>query len=379
MNSRSSPAPVAPTFARLAFLACLALLTLLPLPTVTAATHAAPAAHPSTARAGRWSRRGVSKVTLADTSPTGPALWTINGAPSTSTYNAVLAWTGTDSAHHINIRTSDDGQHFGTKVTLNETAISSPAVAVVLVSPSAPRILVLAWTGTNPNHSLNVLFDVFNVTGHRSKRVLADQSIAGPALATNRGLAFENLQLAWTGVDPNHSLNVRELDETTNGSGDVTGLTLGPKRTLPMRLNSFDGPGLTANIFQDQSTILITWAQSSGSLLSLADVSSPSPSPFVFFSSQTTAARPSLLALTSIQGGTPAQHFWWSWTGTNLQHSLNLMDTADFMHWPGPVTTFAETATGGPALGSVGVANQLLLAWTGTDRAHHLNIAIIGV
>jgi hypothetical protein len=60
-------------------------------------------------------------------------------------------------------------------------------------------------------------------------------------------------------------------------------------------------------------------------------------------------------------------------------HSLNLMDTANFMSSPGPVTTFAETATGGPVLGSVGVAHRLLLAWTGTDPAHHLNVATIGV
>jgi hypothetical protein len=318
-----------------------------------------------------------AKVTLPETSPTGPALWTIGGqgrgAPSSSTYNAVLAWTGTDPAHHVNVLTSVDGQHFANKLMLNETAISSPTAAVVLGSASAPRILVVAWTGTDPRHSLNVLFDVFNVTGHRSKRTLVDTSIAGPALVTNEFVAGEDLQLAWTGTDPNHSLNVLQLDEVV-GNGDVTGLTLGPKRTLPAGLHSSDGPGLTSSLITDITTLLITWAQSNGSRLSLADVTPGVTNGAVFFSSQTTAVRPGLLAL-SVQ----AQQFWWSWTGTDPRHSLNLMDTTNFTSWPGPVTTFAETATGGPALGSLRVANQLLLAWTGTDAFHHLNVAQLQV
>ena len=320
----------------------------------------------------------LTKVTLPETSPTGPAMWTIEALPSANTYNAVLGWSGTDAAHHVNVLTSVDGLHAGKKMTLGETAISRPAVSVIISSAHASRILVLAWTGTDTRHSLNVLFDVFNVTGHRSKSTFADTSIAGPALAVNRFLAGENLQLAWTGTDANHSLNVRELDEIRTSAGDVTGLTLGPKRTLPSRLRSFAGPELATNLFMDLSVTLITWAQSGTSQLGLADVSDPSSS-LVFFSSQTTASRPSLLALVVGQGASAAPHYWWAWTGTDSHNSLNLMDTDDFTRWPGPVTTFHETATGGPALGSVGVANQLLLAWTGTDSAHHLNVATIGV
>jgi hypothetical protein len=110
--------------------------------------------------------------------------------------------------------------------------------------------------------------------------------------------------------------------------------------------------------------VLITWAQTENAQLGLADVTPGGPSPlFVFFSPQTSNARPDLLAL-----DITTEHFWC------------LMDTADFHTWPGPVTTFAETATGGPVLGSVNpTAHQLLLAWTGTDPAHLLNVAVIGV
>ena len=374
-------------------LTCLVLLALLPMPTVAAAprmhahnvaTVARPSAHtPPTVPAAPVE---LAKVILPENSPTGPALWTIEGPPSSSTYNAVLAWTGTDPAHHVNVRTSADGQHFGATLTLDETAISRPAVTVTALSTSFPRILVLAWTGTDPRHSLNVLFDVFNVTGHRSKTTLVDTSIAGPALATNRFLAGENFQLAWTGTNTLHSLNVLELDEVcTHPSpppcGDVIGLSLGPKRTLlPGILTSLAGPELAADLFADQSKVLLTWAEFPNTQLGLVDVTpGVSPPLFVFNSFQTTFARPDLLALVTLQNPSPTEHFWWTWAGTDPRHSLNLMDTADFKSWPGPVTTFAETATGGPVLGSVGVANRLLLAWTGTDPAHLLNVAVLGV
>jgi hypothetical protein len=369
-------------------LASLALLAFLPLPTVAAA----PRVHVHTTRssahtpptAAPTAPVELSKVILPETSPTGPALWTVTIGAASNTYNAALAWTGTDPAHHVNVRTSTNGQDFGPTLTLDETAISRPAVTAILTSASFPRILVLAWTGTDPRHSLNVLFDVFNVTGHRSKTTLVDTSIAGPALVRDQFQVGERLQLAWTGTDPNHSLNVLELDEVHSQQpcpptcGDVTGLTLGRKQTLPGQLHSLSGPELTSDLVLDQDKVLLTWAQTENAELGLAEVSPiGTPPSFVFFSPQTSPARPDLLAVTIT-----TEHFWWTWAGADPGHSLNLMDTADFHTWPGPVTTFAETATGGPVLGAVnlgGTGHRLQLAWTGTDPAHHLNVAVIGV
>jgi beta-N-acetylhexosaminidase len=51
--------------------------------------------------------------------------------------------------------------------------------------------------------------------------------------------------------------------------------------------------------------------------------------------------------------------------------------TQSFPQWPlaSNETRTGETAFGAPALGYVGVGGQTLLAWTGTDALHHINIA----
>lgn len=319
----------------------------------------------------------TGKVILGETSPDAPALWTLAGPSSSSAYNAVLAWTGTDALHHVNFLTSVDGTHWGNKVTLAGEALGSPAVAVLLTDPNAARILVVAWTGTDANHSLHVLFDALNVTGHRAQYDYTDNSLHGPALVVNRGLASETLELAWTGTDANHSLNVRALNEVRQPAttGNITGLTLGTKRILPAGDSSNHGPGLAATIFQDQSIVLLTWAQK-GSRLALANVDAPATE---FVSHQTTVATPSLLTFVDVENNTPVQRFYWSWTGTDAGHSLSILGTTSFTNWSGPVTSFPESALGGPALGYVGVASQLLLTWTGVDPAHHLNVATIQV
>src|SRR5579862_7436116 len=49
-----------------------------------------------------------SKVTLGDASIDGPALWTSNPSGSSSGVASVLAWTGTDPSHSLNLMPSSD-------------------------------------------------------------------------------------------------------------------------------------------------------------------------------------------------------------------------------------------------------------------------------
>ena len=74
---------------------------------------------------------------------------------------------------------------------------------------------------------------------------------------------------------------------------------------------------------------------------------------------------------------------WLAWTGTgrDTAHHLNVQYTESFPNWPtdNSKTTFGETDLGAPALGYIGQLRHMLVAWTGTDSAHHLNVADVYV
>ena len=75
--------------------------------------------------------------------------------------------------------------------------------------------------------------------------------------------------------------------------------------------------------------------------------------------------------------------YWLGWTGTDAAHHVNVLYANTLSQW---TTTFAkatlpETAVGGTAVGFVLAPpdQQMLVAWTGTDSLHHLNVARVGV
>ncbi len=83
-------------------------------------------------------------------------------------------------------------------------------------------------------------------------------------------------------------------------------------------------------------------------------------------------------------GAVSAPHDWLSWTGVDSLHHVNVQYTTSFPSWPsaGTRATLPETALGGPVMGFEYTApstGQFVVAWTGTDAAHHINIAVIGV
>lgn len=70
-----------------------------------------------------------------------------------------LAWTGSGvtSTHALNVRYTQRYPSWGdanSQATLNETAISGPALAIR--STSGEPQAVIGWTGTDPDHHLNV-------------------------------------------------------------------------------------------------------------------------------------------------------------------------------------------------------------------------------
>jgi hypothetical protein len=304
----------------------------------------------------------VSKVTLGDTSIDGPSLW---AAPSGSV-RAVLAWTGIDPQHHLNVmRSANNGLTYTNKLVVRELSATRPAV--VRMSDAAGGAVTLAWTGTDPNHTLNVLFDVYGA--HPQKLTLwGETSFTSPALAAFNG----TLLLAWSGTDTNQTLNAMPI---TLGNG----LQAGHKTILPANFNSLARPSLTLDA--TGARVILSWTyRAPANRLGFASSTNgatwiiPSASsPLVEFS----GSGPSMAATAA---SNMPQHLM-AWTGTDAAHSVNVQYTESYPSWPRDHSKaiLAEQALGGPAVGFIGESRRYLIAWTGTDPQHHLNVGDIGM
>ena len=263
----------------------------------------------------------------------------------------VIAWAGTDPYHRINLMTSTDAMHWGHKVTLGQTTVSRPAV--VQMSSAAGGAVAIAWRGTDPNHSLNVLFNVY---GAQKKLTLwTNNSFTGPALTIFKG----NLLLSWAGTDPNHSLNVLPISLST--------FTAGTKTTL-WQYGASAGPNLFVLNRGSTSTLVLSWATKTGHLNQATSTDG------VHFTSALGSGlsytSPSSPAMTYFQSeGGP--EYWLAWTDTTYSR-LHVLWTAHFPQWTGNHTALPEWALGGPQLG---FDQGVLIAWTGVDPGHHLNVA----
>ncbi len=322
------------------------------------ATHADSANMPAEAPAEQ------SKLVLNDMSVDGPALWTSNANAPNLGLASVLAWTGTNAQHSLNIMESSDGVHYGGKVTFAESSATRPAVA----AQGVPTTVVLAWTGTDSIHSLNLLCRGpacgVGYSGAR-KFTLPDTSIASPGLTTF-GAGF---LLAWTGTDARHSLNVMPFNLTTTGSG----FQLGAKRILGM-FSSVADPSVAVNPHTKQ--VLLSWSASTP----LDELMFATSTDGIGWSgaqslNEASGSGPHGFAVSTIS--MPA--YWMTWTGMDRAHSVNVRYTQSFPQWPvgANMTTLPEAAFGGTVLGYVGETGVTTLAWTGTDAAHHMNIALL--
>jgi hypothetical protein len=296
------------------------------------------------------------KVILADTSIDGPALWT----SPTGTTRAILAWTGTDASHRLNSLTSTDGLSFTNKHTLSETSLWRPAIAAV--STDANPTVELAWTGTDGAHHINLLSGVPG-QGY-TKVTLPELSFTAPALALNGGTVY----LAWTGTDPNRSINI--VPVLWRG-----GLSVGTKVILP-QFSSISRPNLAFDPASKQ--LLLSYTAASGRIHFAtspdgAHWSVPSSSPLLEWSD----VSPTMVGFATNN----MPRYFVSWRGIDGAHSLNMQYTESFPRWPldDSKATLAEACFGGPTLGFVGTYRQVLVAWTGVDASHHLNIAVVSM
>jgi hypothetical protein len=302
--------------------------------------------------------RELSKVILGDSSIDGPALWT----SSSGDVRAMLGWTGTDLAHHLNLMTSKDGVHFGNKLILADTSVAGPAVA--RYGSGASDIVVVAWIGTDSGRTLNVLVGV-PPRGHTKLTLWGDNSFTSPAVATTGG---GDVYVVWAGTDPGHALNVAHIIARGGMLVDWT-------KTL-WQFHSVASPSVVYD--PNASQLLISWITGDHHIHFATSKdgktwTEPSSSPI----HQLSDVGPWMAGFDANN----MPRYFLTWRGTDTLHSVNVRYTERFPTWPleGNQSTLSESAIGGPVLGFVGTSRHVLVAWTGTDTVHRLNVAVVGV
>ncbi len=310
-----------------------------------------------------------SKIVLGETSIDGPALATTY-APQT-----VIAWAGTDALHHLNVMVSapQNATSYSTaqKIVLGETSLWRPAVAFIDTGRGAPYgTIVLAWTGTDPDHTLNMAFIATPALTVTSKVTFwGETSFTAPAVTTINGDINSDIYLGWTGTDPAHTLNI--LHRTTNPVQNT--------KTTLWGWTSISRPNLATDLSAGNSArVLMGWTEANHQLYFAtsnngAQWNRPTTSPLAAQS----AWAPSIVGFRAPSG----PMYWVAWTGngTSTTRALNVQFTTHYPNWNDPLssTTLGEYAISGPALAQFDSGSAVIIGWAGTDPLHHLNVAVI--
>lgn len=318
----------------------------------------------------------TGKVTLPEWSIDGPALWT-QGQPSAPVGpTMVLAWTGTD--HRLNYMFGGGGIHSfisGSKRIFGETSFVRPAVVRGIGAGGYTAPVALAWIGTDPGRHLNVLYSVPGSTT-RKLTLWSDSSFTSPSLewldVSEQG---GTLLLAWAGADAGHSLNIMQVRVTSQG------LSQGPKTTYwnyhsagqpeLIRDRTFSSPFRYFLGWTDMTSHRIMWAVS-------PDTRTWTQQPAF---AEMSGVGPSLMGLNEQLTHFPP--FWMAWasTGTGVSHRVNILYALDYTKATtnNVKASLPETALGSPVIGfNIYLPGQeLVIAWTGTDSLHHLNLATL--
>ncbi len=339
-----------------------------------AVASAAPAASSAVTIPAYGTPHETGKVTLPELSLDAPALWTQGQPSAPSGPVAVLAWTGTDGQLNYMFGYAT---HFSGKVTLGETSFVRPAVVRGMGEGASTAPVALAWTGTDSGHHLNVLY---TVPGSTTKKLTLwnDNSFTSPSLEwLTSGTSTPTLLLAWAGTDVGHSLNIMQVRVTSQG------LVQGPKTTYwnyhsagqPELIQSrtFDSPSVYFLGWPDATSHRILWATSPDTETWTQQPAFP----------EWSGAMPSLMGLNEQLTHFPPFWMVWAGTGADTSHHVNVLYAPSYTQATTNQvkTTLPETALGGPVVGfNIYLPDQeLLVAWTGTDPLHHLNVATLNV
>jgi manganese oxidase len=267
---------------------------------------------------------------LPQTSANGPAI--VFRSPS----RLLIAWTGTGDGNLLLNFQRRLGTAWQPKVTTGHTSPAAPALAFF-----NGRYYV-AWIGAHGYQQLNLMSSADGVKWG-DKVTLDETSQSSPALAAFAG----RLYLGWRGVG-NNRLN---LINSTNGTKWGGKVTLGETST--------SGPALAAT----PSQLLIAWRGVGDNRINVIRGNGSEFSDKVTLP-DTTTARPALAVR-----GTEVILAWQGVTNNRLNTMVSTNGGASFT---GKFTS-GQTSIDGPALAATGV-----IAWTGTNPGHNLNVAALG-
>jgi hypothetical protein len=283
-----------------------------------------------------------------------------------TTPKAILAWAGTDTAHRLNLLTSNDGLHYSNKHVLPETSLWRPGVAFDQGGRGAPYgQIAVAWTGTDSAHTLNVEYIAApDLTVTKKLTFWGETSFTAPAVA----FINDDLYLAWAGTDRAHTLNTLHISRTLDVQEKHTfwGWT-----TISRPDISFDAATSKLLLAWTRTDNRIAFAQRSDA----GEWTTPPSSPLAPF----TSFAPSMLGLNA--SDTPNHWVAWHGQGEFTSRRIFVQYTTAFPSWQdtGMASVLGEWAISGPELGYVGVTRQVVVSWTGTDTQHHLNVAVVTV
>ncbi len=250
---------------------------------------------------------------------------------------------------------SSDGIAWGQKVTIqSETTSNAMALAFNGGEPPNGRTFI-SWTGTDGDHSLNVMSTVDpTLRNWSNKHTLLDaRSHHGPALLFTNGRVF----IAWTGSD----------DRMNIMSSSDLGASWQNKRTLTE--TSPDGPALA---FLNGNLILMWNGTDSAHDLNFIQSSDGGLTWGNKVTIDERSGRHPAMAI----GADQLPYFCWAGLDNeqiNLLHSEN-GSTNGFGASPSYKRTFGDSASEGPCLCEF--QGKMFIGWTGTDSPDkHVNVA----
>lgn len=178
-----------------------------------------------------WTASSASASTFGDTTFAAPRLTYLNGVLYTS-------WTGTDDQGHVNIGqvgfTTDPDHLSMTGTTVNDTALATTGPALTGATIGGSTQLLVAWAGTDSAH--HIYLGRYHGTNTLDCHTQVPESTDfSPYLV---GVS-SNVYLAWTGADPAHHINIALLN--TNSCPDHVTL----QNVVTLNDTAIGGPAMT--------------------------------------------------------------------------------------------------------------------------------------